>query len=59
MIINYVYQRFPFQGPPKLTPIGIFDSKINHLATLLYGIAPFKKGLCLQILFGWVGSFDF
>jgi hypothetical protein len=29
-----ICQQFPFQGPPKYTQIGIFGSKINHLATL-------------------------
>jgi hypothetical protein len=28
-----IYQPFPFQGPPKFTPIGISGLKINHLAT--------------------------
>jgi hypothetical protein len=30
-----MYQRFPFQGPPKFIHIGIFGLKINHLATLV------------------------
>jgi hypothetical protein len=30
-----IYQPFPFQGPPKFTPIGIFGLKIYHLATLV------------------------
>jgi hypothetical protein len=29
-----IYQNFPFQGPPKFTPIWIFGFKIYHLATL-------------------------
>jgi hypothetical protein len=29
-----MYQHFPLQGPSKLTEIGIFGLKINHLATL-------------------------
>jgi hypothetical protein len=29
-----IYQHFTFQGPPKVTQIGIFVLKINHLATL-------------------------
>jgi hypothetical protein len=33
-----IYQHFPFQGPPKCTQIGIFGLKINHLATLVFGI---------------------
>jgi hypothetical protein len=28
-----MYQHFPFQGAPKCTKIGIFGTKINHLAT--------------------------
>jgi hypothetical protein len=36
MATKYVYQPFPFQGPPKFTLIGIFGWKINHLATLHY-----------------------
>jgi hypothetical protein len=34
VVIKYVYQHFPFQGPPKFTPIGIWGSKLNHLASL-------------------------
>jgi hypothetical protein len=30
-----IYKRFPFQGPPKFTQIGIFGLKRNHLATLI------------------------
>jgi uncharacterized protein YpbB len=30
-----IYLHFPFQGPPKLTQIGTFGLKINHLATLV------------------------
>jgi hypothetical protein len=30
-----IYQHFPWQGPLKLSQIGIFGLKINHLATLL------------------------
>jgi hypothetical protein len=36
-----IYQHFPFQGPPNFTQIGIFGSKINHLATLLISIIDF------------------
>jgi hypothetical protein len=32
---NRIYQHLPLQYLPKLTQIGIFDSKICHLATLL------------------------
>jgi hypothetical protein len=32
-----IYQHFPFQGTPKYTQIGIFGTKINHLATLIEG----------------------
>jgi hypothetical protein len=28
---------YPYQGPPKYTPIGILGEKMNHLATLLHG----------------------
>jgi hypothetical protein len=34
MVIKYLHQHFPFQGPPKFTQIWIFGSKTNHLATL-------------------------
>jgi hypothetical protein len=27
-------KKFPFQGPPKYTQIGIFGMQINRLATL-------------------------
>jgi hypothetical protein len=30
-----VYKHLPLQDPPKITQIGIFGSKIGHLATLL------------------------
>jgi hypothetical protein len=30
-----ICQHFPIQGPPKYSQIGIFWTKINHLATLL------------------------
>jgi hypothetical protein len=30
-----MYQNFPFQDPPKYTKIGIFGTKIYHLATLV------------------------
>jgi hypothetical protein len=30
-----IYRHYPFQGPPKIIQIGIFGSKINHLATLI------------------------
>jgi hypothetical protein len=29
-----IYQHFPISGPTKITLIGIFGLKINHLATL-------------------------
>jgi hypothetical protein len=29
-----IYQHLPWQDTPKLTQIGIFGLKINHLATL-------------------------
>jgi hypothetical protein len=29
-----IYKHFPFQDPPKYIQIGIFGTKINHLATL-------------------------
>jgi hypothetical protein len=35
MAIHWIYQPFPFQGPPKFTPIDFFGLKIYHLATLL------------------------
>jgi hypothetical protein len=33
MPIEYTYQPFPLQGPPKFAQIGIFGMKIYHLAT--------------------------
>jgi hypothetical protein len=36
MSVNYRYQHFPFQGPPKYARIGTFGLKINNLATLLW-----------------------
>jgi hypothetical protein len=30
----WIYQPFPFSGPPKITQIGIFGLKIYPLATL-------------------------
>jgi hypothetical protein len=30
-----MYQHLPLQDPPKFIQIGIFDLKINHLATLM------------------------
>jgi hypothetical protein len=36
-----LYQRLPLEDPPKFTQIGIFGSKIDHLATLL---PLFKRG---------------
>jgi hypothetical protein len=30
-----IYQYFTFQGPPKLTQIGSFGLKRNHLTTLV------------------------
>jgi hypothetical protein len=32
---HYIWQHFPFQGPPNFTQIVIFGLKINHLATLV------------------------
>jgi hypothetical protein len=32
-----MYQHFPIYVPSKLTQIGIFGLKINHLATLIRG----------------------
>jgi hypothetical protein len=31
------YYKFPFQGPPKFTQIGIFGLNLKHLATLVMG----------------------
>jgi hypothetical protein len=34
-----IYQDFPLQDPPKITNIGIFGMKINHLATLFKSLS--------------------
>jgi hypothetical protein len=34
MAPKYMYQHFPFRGPPKHSRIGIFGLKIYRLATL-------------------------
>jgi hypothetical protein len=39
-----MYQHFTFQGPPNVTPIGIFGLKTNHLATLLLSLL---RWLCM------------
>jgi hypothetical protein len=36
-----IYLHFPLQDPPKLTQIGVFGLKINHLATLVCDIFIF------------------
>jgi hypothetical protein len=45
-IYIYIYQHFPFQGPPKYAEIGSFGLKRNHLATpvqLWFGaVVPIK-----------------
>jgi hypothetical protein len=33
MVITYIHQHFPFEGPPKFTQMAIFGLKINLLAT--------------------------
>jgi hypothetical protein len=37
MLIKYIQQHFPFQGPPNFTNVGIFGLKKKHLATLMLG----------------------
>jgi hypothetical protein len=60
-----MYQHFPFFGPQKVTQIGIFGLKMNHLATLHQGLsrvkifvvilvlAPEKSFHWFQIFFRW------
>jgi hypothetical protein len=35
MSVKYKKEHFLFQGPPQITPIGIFGMQIYHLATLV------------------------
>jgi hypothetical protein len=42
---RFIYQHFPFQGPPIYTQIGIFGIKINHLATLVAHPCPAEIGI--------------
>jgi hypothetical protein len=42
--IEYMYQPFPFQGPPKFILIGIFGLKKHHLATLVGTGQLFTQG---------------
>jgi hypothetical protein len=43
MVKRKIYQDFPLQDPPKLTKIGIFGLKTNHLATLEQMRIPIKS----------------
>jgi hypothetical protein len=44
-----IYRHNPFQGPPKIIQIGIFGSKVKHLATLVLVDRRTKK-LCVRKL---------
>jgi hypothetical protein len=50
MAIKYLYQYFPFKGPPKYDKIGTFGMRIYHLATLHWTTYP-KKNLLPRGLF--------
>jgi hypothetical protein len=45
-----MYQYFRIYGPPKLTQIGIFGWKINHLATLVPELAKPDLSFVVQLL---------
>jgi hypothetical protein len=45
-----IYEHFPFQGPSKISQIGIFGMKIYHLATLVPAVARHWKKLFSKIL---------
>jgi hypothetical protein len=45
-----MYQHFPFFGPQKVTQIGIFGLKMNHLATLHQGLSRVKFFAVILVL---------
>jgi hypothetical protein len=47
-----IYQHLSLQHPPKLTRIGIFGLKMNHLATLIWTDKRFPNRKIHQLL-GW------